>query len=181
MTDDLVHHRPLMAGMRIKTKTPGPAGIGDTENRWGTLTGWATRNSDNRDVLVTNLHVMAGLRGSLQPSGNEEMYQSDINNPEHKVGQIAANDSQNPAWVTISNRVDNVADVAVVELTDNVDEADITYVLHSPDHNMGVIVAGARDPESDCSARSHPMVGGKHIGPRMWNTSRGLYLHPARV
>ncbi len=59
MTDDLVHHRPLMAGMRIKTKTPGPAGIGDTENRWGTLTGWATRNSDNKDVLVTNLHVMA--------------------------------------------------------------------------------------------------------------------------
>ena len=38
----------------------------------GTLTGLATRDSDGRKVLVTNLHVMTGSIGT-NPSGGEDV------------------------------------------------------------------------------------------------------------
>ena len=43
-------HRPLTAGI----------GVSDSDGTQGTLTGLATRRSDGKKVLVTNLHVMAG-------------------------------------------------------------------------------------------------------------------------
>ena len=42
-------HRPLLAGIKI-----------NTNHGEGTLTGLARRTSNNQQVLVTNLHVMAG-------------------------------------------------------------------------------------------------------------------------
>ena len=41
-------HRPLLAGIRVKSSA---------HDSHGTLTGLATRNSDGKRVLVTNLHV----------------------------------------------------------------------------------------------------------------------------
>ncbi len=53
MGDSDLIHRPLMAGIEIKTRTPGHRERNDS----GTLTGLATRNTDGKRVLVTNLHV----------------------------------------------------------------------------------------------------------------------------
>ena len=41
-------HRPLLAGIRIKSSA---------HDEYGTLTGLATRYEDGKRVLVTNLHV----------------------------------------------------------------------------------------------------------------------------
>ena len=53
MSDSDSHHRPLMAGIEIKTKTPELPERKET----GTLTGLATRNTDGKRVLVTCRHV----------------------------------------------------------------------------------------------------------------------------
>ena len=57
-------HRPLMAGLRIHRGST-VVGVDFPANYFGTLTGLATRHSDHRLVLVTNLHVMA--RDVLNP------------------------------------------------------------------------------------------------------------------
>ncbi len=51
-------HRPLMAGVRIY-RGGTTVGTDFPGNSTGTLTGVATRHSDRRLVLVTNLRVMA--------------------------------------------------------------------------------------------------------------------------
>ena len=56
MGDRNAYHRPVMAGIKIATKNTGSS----KKNSEGTLTGVATRLSDNKTVLVTNLHVMTG-------------------------------------------------------------------------------------------------------------------------
>ncbi len=55
MGDRNTYHRPVMAGIKITTKTRGCP----DKNLDGTLTGVATRRSDNKPVLVTNLHVVS--------------------------------------------------------------------------------------------------------------------------
>ena len=50
-------HRPLVSGIRIES-------VKEVDNSpqviaLGTLTGLATRNSDGKKMLVTNMHVMA--------------------------------------------------------------------------------------------------------------------------
>ena len=42
------HHSPLLAGIKVASSA---------DINPGTLTGLATRNSDGKRVLVTNLHV----------------------------------------------------------------------------------------------------------------------------
>ena len=82
-------HRPLLGGIQIKSGT-GRHSVRSVGA--GTLTGLATRNSDGRKVLVTNLHVMAGKDDSddyRNPSGNEEMYQESVSADE-KVGSLPA-------------------------------------------------------------------------------------------
>ena len=55
MGDRNTYHRPVMAGIKIATKNRGSSQMNDV----GTLTGLATRLSDNKTVLVTNLHVVS--------------------------------------------------------------------------------------------------------------------------
>lgn len=50
-------HRPLRAGLWIRTAKPNDSGGLDVIDR-GTLTGLATRKSDGAKVLVTCKHVM---------------------------------------------------------------------------------------------------------------------------
>ena len=84
------YHRPLVSGIAVLSgKT--------VENRieiigTGTLTGLATRDSDDKKVLVTNLHVMAGVDANgnyRNPTGSEEMYQL-ANTEDKKVGSASA-------------------------------------------------------------------------------------------
>ena len=49
MGERTTHHRPLVAGI----------GISASSGAKGTLTGLATRNSDGKKVLVTNLHIVS--------------------------------------------------------------------------------------------------------------------------
>ena len=129
-------HRPLLSGIQIKSGT-GRHSVRSVGA--GTLTGLATRNSDGRKVLVTNLHVMAGRDDNddyRNPSGNEEMYQG-LRNPSDKVGS-------NLDWEPLSSAGDNYVDVAMCELEDDV-EAEFT--LHdAPEHSDRTIIAGAMNP-----------------------------------
>ena len=110
-------HRPLLSGIRIesaKKVQSQPQFIGP-----GTLTGLATRNSDGKKFLVTNLHVMTGS-GKINPSGGEEMYQESVS-ANKKVGAIPPWDPDKPAWVPIVDGQNNIADVAMCELDAGVD------------------------------------------------------------
>ena len=116
-------HRPLMAGIKIAS----------SENR-GTLTGLATRDSDGKRVLVTNLHIVK--LSWLRPNGSEEVYQLDVSNP-NRVGRLLS-------WVDVDPEGDNIADVAVCKLLPGVDAE---FALHNhPDHDMRAVVAGVKEP-----------------------------------
>ena len=93
-------HRPLSSGLRITSRNPsGVPSLALGEEREvgaGTLTGVATRNSDGKQVLVTNLHVMSGFatfvdangikrRFLVNPVGDEIMLQGGLNT-EYEVG-----------------------------------------------------------------------------------------------
>ena len=56
MADAEEFHRPLLGGIQV-TSAEMVAGSLVRKNS-GTLTGLATRNSDGKKFLVTNLHVM---------------------------------------------------------------------------------------------------------------------------
>ena len=132
------HHRPLVSGILIRS--------GKTENNTlreiaaGTLTGLATRNSDGKKVLVTNLHVMVGVddNGNLRnPSGTEEIYQETVTQSK-KVGTILPQ-----GWVRITSGLNNSADVAICGLDDDV-LADFT--LHDNPHSRRQILQGTVEP-----------------------------------
>ena len=57
-------HRSLEAGIGIKV----------TAGNYGTLTGLATRNSDGKKVLVTNLHSIAVDGEWERIDGSEELH-----------------------------------------------------------------------------------------------------------
>ena len=137
MVDKDTHHRPLYAGIRINTKSPNDS----TRNASGTLTGLATRRSDHKKVLVTNLHVMTGAQGGLSPAGNEEMYQIDRNNTEHRVGRMIDK-------VSMGDGTNIIADVAIAELEPGlVPGVDVKFEPHNPNHDMGRILVGTKDPK----------------------------------
>ena len=135
------YHRPLVSGIRVvNVKRDENEGI--LSSGVGTLTGLATRNSDGRKVLVTNLHVITG-RIQRNPSGGEEMYQ-ELVNATKKVGTVPAWNADNPAWVPIVNGQDNIADVAICELDEGVDAE---FILHDdPNHSSRTIIAGVKEP-----------------------------------
>lgn len=68
-----LRHRPLRAGVGFTTPIGSGRGV-------GTLTGLATRNSDGKKVLVTNLHTLnAGHANTVR--GDEELFQPDNDHP----------------------------------------------------------------------------------------------------
>ena len=140
------NHKTLVSGLQIKSGKQGRIIPGDHgEPQYaphhiadGTLTGLATRNSDNKKVLVTCLHVMTG---SVQtnPSGDEEMYQGSLS-ADRKVGSRIA-------WEPIRVGRENIADLALCELEDGVKAE---FALHDDsDHTSAgrQIVAGVKEPE----------------------------------
>ena len=124
MTRTEDRHRPLLSGIKIISGT----GQGPIQRiSAGTLTGVATRNSDGKKVLVTNLHVMAGTNPGpsntsfyRNPTGGEEMYQGQLI-PGDKVGSLPPWDPNRPAWVPMTRGQNAVADVALCELEEDVE------------------------------------------------------------
>ena len=154
------HHRPLLSGIRIQSGTEGKYAIG--LDGAGTLTGLATRNSDGRKMLVTNLHVLAGkgANSTLQnPSGNEEMYQESLTR-DKKVGSLPSWDPEYPAWLPFVHGETSVADVAMCELEDGVD-AD--FILHDhPSHSSRKIIAGTVEPTEGMTLTMLGAATGEH-------------------
>ena len=134
MTRTRDNHRPLVSGLRIMSKT---GTINTLHVGSGTLTGLATRNSDGKKMLVTNLHVMAGDddNGDFRnPSGNEEMYQG-LSNPSDKVGSHLC-------WEPISFTGNNYVDVAMCELDEFNETVTAEFALHDSPHSDRKIIAG---------------------------------------
>ena len=126
-------HRPLMGGIKIVSAELVQGSL--VVKGGGTLTGLATRHLDNRQVLVTNLHVMTGLNNIFVVSGDEEMYQ-ELAHSANRVG-----DAFVPA--SVSPHGNNAADVAMCELLDNV-LAD--FGVHSESHGIRHVIAGMEEP-----------------------------------
>ena len=137
------YHRPLVSGIRIisaKRVNNNLEVVGE-----GTLTGLATRK-DGKKVLVTNLHVMAGVDDDgnyREPSGTEEMYQGSLHQ-DRKVGSLQS-------YVEIKSGLqNNSADVASCELDENLDKnLDIDFTLHDSPHSSRKIVQGVVEPVKD--------------------------------
>ena len=129
-------HRPLLAGIGIKA----------SDGRSGTLTGLATRHSDGKKVLVTNLHVVSTSGWTV--SGSEEMYQWAVNNAD-KVGRLYTErllGGSQESWVPVKTGLlqSNTADVAALELLPGVD-ADFDLHDH-PNHGSRKVIAGVVEP-----------------------------------
>ena len=127
-------HRPLVAGIAIKAGRQ-PRGTGTTVYRNsedGTLTGLATRNSDNQKVLVSCKHV---ILADNPPSSGElpaEMYQGLLLEA-HKVGGLA-----------VSPPAEKDADIVYCPLLDGVSA---NFTLHDhPVHGVREIIKGVLEP-----------------------------------
>ena len=153
------HHRPLVSGIRIKSTRSGGGQHRYLET--GTLTGLATRNSDGRKVLVTNLHVMAGTTDNYtfqEPSGGEEMYQESVD-ASRKVGTLPDWDPDSPAWVPLVSGSNNVADVAICELDEGVEAG---FTLHDhPNHTNRRVIKGVVEPAKPMSLTMLGAVSGE--------------------
>ena len=160
------HHRPLVSGIRIQSgKDETRRGV---RSIWsvgaGTLTGLATRNSDGKRMLVTNMHVMAGkgANGAIRnPSGDEEMYQG-LRTRDNKVGSLPTWDSENPAWLPIPTEQGQTlaADVAMCELEDDVAAS---FILHDhPNHSSRKIIAGTVEPTKGMTLTMLGAATGEH-------------------
>ncbi len=147
-------HRPLRSGLRIESW----AGTRYVPRyvEAGTLRGLATRDSNGRSVLVTNLHVMAGedhFGNFRNPTGEEVMVQGP-NDWRSKVGS-------NLDWEPLSFVAPNTVDIAVCDLDEEV-LAD--YGLHDFDHSDRKIIAGTKAPEVGMIVTMVGAIAGKATG-----------------
>ena len=134
-------HRPLLGGVRIDAVGGGNTG------GWGTLTGLAVRNRDNKKILITNLHVMAGLtnqRRLRNPTGAERMYQGGRSRQDLVGGSLVRVDFD------LSSSAMNRVDIAGVTLG----STSAKFMLHDEGHSSGagphedrVVIRGTIDPQ----------------------------------
>ncbi len=123
MSQPFDKHRPLLAGVRVNG---------------GTLTGAAIRHSGRKTVLVTNLHVM-----------DENLFPPDPDTIMHQPWPLVPSDTQNRVgtmldWVPLKAGIGNTLDVAIIKPDDGVE---VSYGIHNPTHDMGVIIPGVKEPE----------------------------------
>ena len=148
-------HRPIMAGIAIKRSgaASGP-GAGDVVT-YGTLTAVARRKSDQKKVLVTNLHVVSkkGAAEFHRLDGNESIYQFDATDA-NKVGTVYVENNKN-SWLSTdpSDAKTTIADLAALLVKDAGTDTEIsTYLgVHSHDstgaHALRPIVQPVKEPE----------------------------------
>ena len=145
-------HRPLLSGINITSRTGNP--LRHTQVGSGTLTGLATKMTDDgkeKLVLVTNLHVMAGLTPQdliRNPTGDEKMFQGG-DSYAHKVGS-----SLDWEPITLGRHNPNEIDLAICDLDENIDpwegdELGAAFKLHDSSHSGGGIIRGTKEPEPD--------------------------------
>ena len=134
------HHRPLSGGLLCLCKRDiDPPTISPEA---GTLGAVATKNGTNKKVLVTNLHVVAGVdivngkKRLRNLRGGEEMYQNSIHNETHKIGI-------NPQPVKLSLDEENEVDACYLELINEVCYEPASFGLHSHPHGKKRIVGSA--------------------------------------
>ena len=135
-------HRPLLAGLRIYAGTPSGSGTGADYFAAGTLTGLATRDADNKPVLVTNMHNMSSLMtltNYRNPRGNEVMAQGG-EGADDRVGAGLR-------YYTVTTTKDNIADIATLDIDEGVTAE---FVMHSSSpHAERVIIEGTAEPADD--------------------------------
>ncbi len=142
-------HRPLVGGVAIMPS----AG----ERQRGTLTAVA-RRANGTKVLVTCLHNVSSESGDRwRVSGDEVIYQGGTSDDD-KVGQLYTEErdgEMKKSWVPVITRLpgedfdyDNRFDIAALELTGNMNEADASFHLHEPEHKPRPIVSGCVPPTS---------------------------------
>lgn len=143
-------HRPLTSGLWIESAKPVGRALQTVKS--GTLAGLARRNSDGAKMLVTNLHVMAGLNSGMfrDPLGTEEMYQ-ELVDPSKKVGDSLA-------WVQLVEGQDNTADLAMCELEAGVDAE---FILHDSPHSRRQVIEGVKEPKEGMTLTMMGAVGGE--------------------
>ena len=147
-------HRPIMAGIAIKRlgAASGP-GAGDVVT-YGTLTAVARRKSDQKNVLVTNLHVVSkkGAAEFYRLDGNESIYQFDASDA-NKVGTVYVENDKN-SWLSTdpSDATTTIADLAALLVKDAGTNTEIaTYLgVHLHDstdaHALRPIVQPVKEP-----------------------------------
>ena len=130
-------HRPLVAGVQVMSAATVQGQL--TTVSGGTLTGLATRNSDGKRVLVTNLHSIAADGHWERVNGNEELHQADLPaNPFDYVPVPSRKVGRPLDWVPVAGNKDNIADVAICEILPRVDA---NFSLHNhPSHDERRIV-----------------------------------------
>ena len=129
-------HRPLMAGLQILAPGSRPG-----TRAYGTLTGLATRNSDGKRVLVTNLHVVSagGDAARWTIAGGEKISQGGTD-PADEIGLYLDH-------VPVSPGASSNADVAICSLLPGVD-ADF-HMHNHPVQDSRLIVPGVIEPRVD--------------------------------
>ena len=137
-------HRPVVAGVRVYPGRLNVAGVVKTGNP-GTLTGLATRTTDNKKFFVLCQHVLTGnVRTSpstetiyqMDPS-QEETYHPNVNK---KIGEGLSR------GIPVSATGNNVADVAMIAAV----ESDAGFLVHGHGSNSGRrVVPGIADPTFD--------------------------------
>ena len=159
-------HRPLVAGTFVR---PGRVRHGSGPNNFidqihdggGTLTGLATRISDNQEVLVTCQHVLVGYDPATDnyrsPQGDEEMYQTELVAGDKVGGPVTA--------ATIDPNGTNTADIAYCPLisgtaTDPGPEASFRLHTH-PTHQGKDVVAGVLEPKPNQTYKLFGQRGGE--------------------
>ena len=120
-------HRPLMAGLRIRGET-----------KEGTLTGAATRHAGRETVLVTALHV--AVDDFFDPTPNVAMLQP----PPYRLGETENPVGRMVYWGPLTRDYENTIDAAVFEPDSGIA---ISYGIHSPYHDFGIVIPGAKEPE----------------------------------
>ncbi len=160
MTDSKTNsHRPLVSGVHIKCGIQHANGV--MEKSEGTLAGVARRNSDNRKMLVTCQHVLAGMTSinnkpayKEKPSGTRRMYQPlvDATDTDDLVGYVST-------YAPIDRDGTNFVDVAMCQLYEPSDDEDGTnrvtaeFKLHDPSghttHSDRKIISGTIEPTKD--------------------------------
>ena len=161
MTRPNEHHDTITSGLRIVAERPNgdgtysPVDDPDATSPGGTISIIA-KDRDGNAVLVTNAHVITGLRNS-QPAGGDRVYHHEISGSRH-IATVPQWDILRPAWVHRKGGLEgdgnNRMDVGYAVLESGVG---VKFALHGHDdqhlpgetinvHTDRRIVPGTYDP-----------------------------------
>ena len=151
-------HRPIIGGIEITSargRSPRPERINS-----GTLTGIATRKSDNQKVLFTCLHVLTGanvIGAALNLNDDEDMYQGSYAFWSNRVGD-------SPTAIPLNPVIQNRADAAYC-IPHNLTHQNLSFYLHGGqpnDHDTKLLIAGTIEPEVGMQCKVFGSTNGEY-------------------